>query len=100
MFNHASFIWAAADLLRGTYKQHEYGEIILPFTVLARLDAVLAPTKEAVLTAIVKSPGDTVPSVPMPRARAGHHYDFFNVSHHSLKMLQGDPDNVSNQLAA
>lgn len=47
MFNHASFIWGAADILRGTYKQHEYGDVILPFTVLFRLDAVLAPTKEA-----------------------------------------------------
>ncbi|WP_243635565.1 type I restriction-modification system subunit M N-terminal domain-containing protein [Kocuria tytonicola] len=52
MFNHASFIWGAADILRGTYKQHEYGDVILPFTVLYRLDAVLAPTKEAVLAAI------------------------------------------------
>ncbi|SQC37611.1 HsdM N-terminal domain [Rothia kristinae] len=41
MFNHASFIRGAADILRGTYKQHEYGDVILPFTVLFRLDAVL-----------------------------------------------------------
>ncbi|ROZ64286.1 SAM-dependent DNA methyltransferase [Kocuria soli] len=98
MFNHASFIWSAADLLRGTYKQHEYGDIILPFTVLARLDAVLAPTKEAVLAAIAKSPGDSVPSAPMLRARAGHNYDFFNVSQHNLKTLQGDPDNLEQNL--
>ncbi|MCT1545113.1 type I restriction-modification system subunit M N-terminal domain-containing protein [Kocuria rhizophila] len=52
VFNHASFIWGAADILRGTYKQHEYGDVILPFTVLFRLDAVLAPTKDAVLEAI------------------------------------------------
>lgn len=52
MFNHASFIWGAADILRGAYKQHEYGDVILPFTVLFRLDAVLAPTKAAVLDAI------------------------------------------------
>ena len=52
VFNHASFIWSAADLLRGTYKQHQYGNIILPFTVLARLDGVLAPTKQTVLAAI------------------------------------------------
>ena len=44
-------MWNAADILRGTYKQHQYGEIILPFTMLARLDAVLAPTKDAVLAA-------------------------------------------------
>ena len=45
----SSFIWSVADLLRGDYKQSEYGRVILPFTVLRRLDAVLAPTKAKVL---------------------------------------------------
>src|SRR6201995_5535498 len=40
-------IWAVADLLRGDYKRHEYGQVILPFTVLRRLDAVMAPTRDA-----------------------------------------------------
>ena len=44
-----SFIWSIAELLRGNYKQSEYGKVVLPFTVLRRLDCVLAPTKEAVL---------------------------------------------------
>jgi type I restriction enzyme M protein len=44
----ASDIWAVADLLRGDYKRHEYGQVILPFTVLRRLDAVMTPTREAV----------------------------------------------------
>ena len=44
--NHA---WSVADLLRGDYKQSEYGRVILPFTVLRRLDCVLAPIKDAVL---------------------------------------------------
>ena len=44
----ASDIWAVADLLRGDYKRHEYGQVILPFTVLRRLDAVMAPTRDAV----------------------------------------------------
>jgi type I restriction enzyme M protein len=48
--NLSSFIWSVADLLRGDYKQSEYGKVILPFTVLRRLDCVLAPTKAAVLT--------------------------------------------------
>ena len=39
------FIWSVADLLRGDYKQSEYGRVILPFTVLRRLDCVLEPTK-------------------------------------------------------
>jgi type I restriction enzyme M protein len=44
----AADIWAVADRLRGDYKRHEYGQVILPFTVLRRLDAVMAPTREAV----------------------------------------------------
>ena len=41
----SSFIWSVADLLRGDYKQSEYGKVILPFTVLRRLDCVLESTK-------------------------------------------------------
>ncbi|MFD0200561.1 MULTISPECIES: type I restriction-modification system subunit M [Saccharothrix] len=44
----AADIWSVADLLRGDYKRHEYGQVILPFTVLRRLDAVMEPTREAV----------------------------------------------------
>lgn len=45
----ASFIWAIADLLRGDYKQSDYGKVILPLTVLRRLDCVLEKSKEEVL---------------------------------------------------
>jgi type I restriction enzyme M protein len=45
----SAFIWSVADLLRGDYKPADYGKVILPFTVLRRLDCVLAPTKAAVL---------------------------------------------------
>ena len=45
--NHAAFIWSVADLLRGDYKQSEYGKVILPLVVLRRLDCVLEPTKDA-----------------------------------------------------
>jgi len=47
--NLSSFIWSVADLLRGDYKQSGYGKVILPFTVLRRLDCVLESTKAAVL---------------------------------------------------
>ena len=47
--NLPAFIWSVADLLRGDYKQSEYGKVILPFTVLRRLDCVLEATKPAVL---------------------------------------------------
>lgn len=45
----ANFIWSIADLLRGDFKQSEYGRVILPFTVLRRLDCLLEPTKPEVL---------------------------------------------------
>lgn len=98
MFNHASFIWNAADLLRGTYKQHQYGNIILPFTVLARLDGILAPTKQAVLASIKNLDPDQEPSAGMLRNRAGHHYSFYNRSLHDLQSLQGDVDNLEENL--
>ena len=47
--NLSAFIWGVADLLRGDYKQSDYGKVILPFTVLRRLDCVLEPSKAAVL---------------------------------------------------
>src|ERR1039458_1521519 len=47
--SHAAFIWSVADLLRGDYKQSDYGKVVLQFTVLRRLDCVLEATKPAVL---------------------------------------------------
>ena len=46
----AAFIWSVADLLRGDFKQSQYGRVILPFTLLRRLECVLAPSKDAVVT--------------------------------------------------
>lgn len=45
----AAFIWSVADLLRGDFKQSQYGRVILPFTLLRRLECVLAETKDAVV---------------------------------------------------
>lgn len=56
----ASLIWAIADKLTGVYKPHEYGEIILPFTIIKRFDSVLADTKDAVL-----KKNEQVGSLPM-----------------------------------
>ena len=52
--NLSSFSWSVADLLRGDYKQSVYGKVILPFTVLRRLDCVLDATKPAVLAELAK----------------------------------------------
>lgn len=53
----ANFIWSIADLLRGDYKQSEYGKVILPLTVLRRLDCVLEPTKKKVMDYLPKAKG-------------------------------------------
>ncbi|MHA6264449.1 type I restriction-modification system subunit M N-terminal domain-containing protein [Arenibacterium sp. CAU 1754] len=45
-----SFVWSIAELLRGDFKQSEYGKVVLPFVVLRRLDCILAPTKDDVLS--------------------------------------------------
>ena len=48
----AALIWAIADKLTGVYKPHEYGEVILPLTVIRRFDCILADTKDAVLAEV------------------------------------------------
>jgi type I restriction enzyme M protein len=92
--NHQSlsaFIWSVADLLRGDYKQSEYGRVILPFTVLRRLDCVLAPTKQAVLEAAGKS-------LPDPMLTRASGTTFFNRSPLDLVKLIGDQDNIATNL--
>src|ERR1051325_10047915 len=94
--SHAAFIWSVADLLRGDYKQSEYGKVILPFTVLRRLDCVLEPTKAAVLAefAIRKKAG--VNPEPFLLRKSGQH--FFNTSKLDIKSLMGDQDNIAENL--
>ena len=94
--NLSSFLWSVADLLRGKYKPHEYGKVILPFTVLRRMDCVLQPTKAAVLAEIAKHHGSGFDSDPFLRraAKSG----FYNTSPIDLKSIAGDPDNVAGNL--
>lgn len=96
--NYSQFIWNVADVLRGTYKQHQYGDIILLFTVLYRLDAVLEPTKDAVLTAISGYDADAEVPLAMLRARAKHEYSFYNSSKHTLSSIKGDADTLEQNL--
>src|SRR5229473_2700626 len=77
--NHAAFIWSVADLLRGDYKQSEYGKVILPLTVLRRLDCVLEPTKAAVLDRAERLRGKVENVDPLLRAAAGDQ-QFYNTS--------------------
>ncbi|MBB5324868.1 type I restriction-modification system DNA methylase subunit [Anoxybacillus tepidamans] len=83
-----SFIWANADLLRGDYKQSEYGKVILPLTVIRRIDAVLEPTKEAVLSQLeeLKAMGMTIEDGDFLLQQAAEQ-PFYNTSNFTLKKL-------------
>ena len=86
--NLSSFIWSVADLLRGSYKQSEYGRVILPFTVLRRLDCVLEPTKPAVLAELEKRQKSGVNPEPFLLKQAKQ--KFYNTSPLDLRKLLGD----------
>ncbi|MDP4013436.1 MAG: class I SAM-dependent DNA methyltransferase [Candidatus Nanopelagicales bacterium] len=92
--NHAAFIWSVADLLRGDYKQSEYGKVILPLTVLRRLDCVLGPTKGRVLRAHARY-GDRDKIL---EKAAGQ--QFYNTSRLDLPKLLNDPANIADNLRA
>ncbi len=92
----SSFIWSVADLLRGKYKPHEYGKVILPFTVLRRMDCVLEPSKAKVLAEIERLEGSGLPSEHYLRRAAGT--SFYNTSPMNLKMVAGDAANVAGNL--
>lgn len=67
----ANFIWSIADLLRGTYRQHDYGKVILPLTVMRRLDSVMRPTQEAVRSEAAKYEGKIQDLHPVLRSVTG-----------------------------
>ena len=94
--NLSAFIWSVADLLRGDYKQSEYGKVILPFTVLRRLDCVLEGTKAAVLAEkkLREKAGLNVEPFLLKKSGAF----FFNTSPMDLKQLMGDAGNVAKNL--
>ena len=96
--NLSSFIWSVADLLRGDYKQSEYGKVILPFTVLRRLDCVLETTKPAVLAEKEKREKAELNPEPFLLKTAGQL--FYNTSPLDLKKLMGDQDHIGENLRA
>ena len=96
--NLSSFIWSVADLLRGDYKQSEYGKVILPFTVLRRLDCVLEKSKPAVLAEFEKRKATKINPEPFLLKKTGHL--FFNTSPLDMKKLMGDQDHIKENLYA
>ncbi len=87
----AALIWAIADKLTGVYKPHEYGEVVLPLTVIRRFDCILADTKDAVLEKF-----ETVKNLPMRDVllRNASGKAFYNTSKFTFERLLDDPDNI------
>jgi type I restriction enzyme M protein len=96
--NLSAFIWSVADLLRGDYKQSEYGKVILPFTVLRRLDCVLEATKPAVLAEKARREQTGLNPEPFLLKKSGQF--FYNTSPLDLKKLMGDQDHIGENLRA
>lgn len=92
-----SFIWSVADLLRGPYKPHQYGRVIIPMTVLRRLDCVLEPTKKAVLARAKQLEGGAIQHVePILERVAGQ--TFYNKSLYDFAKLKDDPNGIAGNL--
>ncbi len=94
--NHAALIWSVADLLRGDYKQSEYGKVILPLTVIRRLDCVLEPTKQAVLKKHKQLAGRIDNVEPVLQAVAEE--QFYNTSPLTFTKLLDDPNTIAEAL--
>ncbi len=96
--NNAAFIWSIANLLRGTYKSADYGKVILPFTVLRRLDSALESTKQAVLE--VKKQNPTSGAQLDFLLQKASKYSFYNTSPYDLRKAAGDTTNLKANLLA
>jgi type I restriction enzyme M protein len=96
--NLSAFIWSIADLLRGDFRQSDNGKVILPFTVLRRMDCVLADSKEAILSAFSKAQKNELNPEPFLKRASGH--NFYNTSPLDLKDVLGDPDHIKANLFA
>ena len=92
----SSLLWSVADLLRGDYKQSEYGRVILPFTVLRRLDCVLESTKAEVLQEHQEK--EKLGINPEPFALRKAKQGFYNWSPLDMKKLMGDQDHIKENL--
>ena len=95
----ANFLWSIADLLRGAYRQSDYGKVILPMTVLRRLDCVLHDTKPKVLARVQELKGGKVKNLdPILNRITG--VPFHNVSKLDFEKLAGDPNHLAHNLLA
>jgi type I restriction enzyme M protein len=99
-----SFIWSLAEYLRGDYKQSEYGRVILPLTVLRRLDCVLKPVKQLMLETYEKYKDkykeENIDFILRQtiKSRTGKNIYFYNISRFDFEKLKDDPENVNHNL--
>ena len=91
-----SFIWGVADLIRDTFKRGKYQDVILPLTVLRRLDCVLAPTKRKVLAVQARFKGKLDNLDPQLRRASG--FAFYNTSRYDFEKLLADAPQVAQNL--
>ena len=87
----AAMIWNVADMLRGPFKPHEYGLVILPMTVVKRFHDCLLPTHQAVLDTYEKVKKLQVIDGFLQKASG---YQFYNTSRFTFETLLADPDNI------
>lgn len=89
-----SFVWSIADQLRGVYKPHQYGNVILPFTILRRLDCLLAPDRETMRNLAMVFKGGALDA--HVRQQTGRR--FYNTSAFSFANLLADPEGLRSNL--
>lgn len=94
----ANFIWTVADLIRDDFKRGKYQDVILPLTVLRRIDCVLEPTKEKVLGNYLKYEDKLKDLDPVLRKASG--FAFYNTSKYNFERLLDDPNNIARNLNA
>ncbi|TAK68297.1 MAG: SAM-dependent DNA methyltransferase [Actinomycetota bacterium] len=95
MSNLGNFVWSIADQLRGVYRPNQYGNVILPMTILRRLDCILEPTREQV-RALAET--ETRPEILDIKARREFGLNFYNTSAYDLAKLKKDPDGLRDNL--
>ena len=93
----SALIWNIADTIRGLFKPHEYGEVILPMTVVKRFHDTLLPTREAVLEEVEKRKNITIKDGFLRRASG---YNFFNTSLYTFDSLLADSENIETNFRA
>jgi type I restriction enzyme M protein len=91
-----SFIWGVADLIRDTFNRSKYQDVVLPITVLRRIDCVLAPTKSKVLETNAKFKGKLENLDPQLRKASG--FTFYNTSRYDFEKLLADAPNLAANL--